>query len=135
MRNQKVIAALLGVGCCLILLVWLLDSKYSRFKRRSPQYHSDFATACDSILAQHQLGIDEFLELSVGDGSLPEIVRSLRPEKIKISPNRVWILVDHTHTDGLVVIWEPQDVLHPKIWNLIANTGEGPSEVVYVARR
>src|ERR1043166_974802 len=135
MRVRKVMFAVLALGCCLLLAVWLLDSKFRRFKRQSSQYHSDFAEACDSILLRHPLATNRFVEVSLSEGSLPEIVRSLRPSRIKVSTNWVWILVDGSHTDGLAVVWEPQDDVHTNVWNLIATTGEGPAEVVHVATR
>src|SRR5260221_280582 len=114
-----------------VLLFWLLDTKFRRFKHQSAKYHAEVAAACDFML----IGTNKAIELSVADASLPEMVRRLRPCKIKLAANWVWIWVDDSHTDGLNVTWEPQDETHTNIWNLIIGNGEGPSEVVYVANR
>ncbi|EEF59022.1 hypothetical protein [Pedosphaera parvula] len=133
-RKTIIISALI-VGCCLVLLNWLFDSKYSRFKSQNPKYHADFAAACDSILANHPLGTNKYMELSVTDTSLAEIIRNLHPERIKVSTNWVWIWVDSSHTDGLSITWEPRDESQTNIWNLIIGYGEGKNKVVYVSKR
>ena len=135
MRARKFIFVLLTAGSCLLLLIWLGDSKFRRFKRQSLQYHKDFAAACDSILSHYPLGTNGSLEIPAAGGTLPEIILALHPSRIKVSTNWVWILVDGSHTDGLAVVWEPQDETHTNRWNLVATTGEGPSEVIYVATR
>jgi hypothetical protein len=132
-RKTIIISALI-VGCCLVLLNWLLDSKYRRFKNQNPKYHADVAAACDSMLANHPLGTNQYMELSVTDASLPEIIRNLHPEKIKLSTNWVWIWVDSSRSDGLAITWEPRDEAHTNIWNLIISYGEGSSKAVYVSK-
>jgi hypothetical protein len=138
MRALKVITALMaGVLAVFLLLVYCqLTRKYVRFEHQSSKYHAEFATACDSILAQHPLGTNGFLEISTTDTSLPRIVGDLHPERIKVSTNCVWVLVDGTHTDGLVVLWEtqwgPEGVKLTNVWNLEIGNGEDGLKAVYV---
>lgn len=141
MRVRKVItvpiAAVLAVF--LLLLYCQLTRKYVRFENKSAKYHADFAAACDSILAHYPLGTNEFLELSTTDVGLPQIVRDLRPERIKIATNWVWVLVDGSHTDGLVVLWETQWGLDgtklTNVWNLEIGNGEDGKKALYVKSR
>jgi hypothetical protein len=104
MRVPKAIKVLLaGVLVLFLLLVCTqLTSKYVRFEHQSPKYRADFAAACDSILAHYPLGTNGYLEIPTNDTFLPKIVSELHPEKIKISTNQVWVLVDGSHTDGLL---------------------------------
>ena len=126
--------ALLVLVFAVVLFV-LFGTKYRRFKRYSAKYHAEVAAACDFMLAHYPVGTNKAVEISVKDAALPDIVRTLRPCKIKVAANWAWIWVDDSHTDGLSVTWEPQDEAHTNTWNLIISNGEGPSEVVYVAKR
>jgi hypothetical protein len=72
------------VGFCLALFISSFDTKFHRFKRASPQYHGNFAAACDSILSHYPSGTNRFVEVAVTDKSLPEIVSALHPAKIKL---------------------------------------------------
>jgi hypothetical protein len=124
----------------LLILVYLqISRKYVRFEHRSAKYHADFAAACDSILASHPLGTNGFVEVSATDGSLPPIVRELGPVRIQVSTNWVWVLVDDSHTDGLVVVWEtqsgPEGTKQTNIWNLEIGNGEDGAKPIYVVNR
>jgi len=133
----KVITALVAsvLAVFLLLVYCQLTRKFVRFEHRNTNYHANFAGACESILGHHPLGTNRFIEISPADASLPRIVRELHPERIKVSTNWVWILVDGSHLDGLNVTWEPQDDAQTNTWNLVIGNGEGPSKVVYVAKR
>jgi hypothetical protein len=137
MRVSKVITALIAsVLTVFLLLVYCqFTRKFIRFEHRSTRYHADFAAACGSILAHYPLGTKRFVEISPADASLPGIVRDLHPERIKVATNWVWILVDGSHLDGLNVTWAPQDEARTNTWNLVIGNGEGPSKVVYAAKR
>jgi hypothetical protein len=99
---------------------------YFGFKNKSAKYHADFAEACDFVLAHHPLGTNMFVKLSVTDSSLPQIISDTHPAEIGVGSNIVWVLVSHSHVDGLAVIWKPQDEV------LTINNGDGPEEIVYV---
>jgi hypothetical protein len=53
-----------------------------------------------------------------------------------VSPNKVWILVNESHIDGLAIIWEPQwqplNENQTNIWELSINGGDDPEVAVYV---
>lgn len=138
MRVTKIITAL-ALTVFLLLLYCQLTRKYVRFENKSAKYHADFAAACDSILAHYPLGTNKFLDISTTDAGLPGIVRDLHPERIKVATNWVWVLVDGSHTDGLVVVWEtkwgPDGTKLPNVWNLEIGNGEDGSKALYVTSR
>lgn len=70
-----------------------------------------------------------FVKLSVTDPSLPKIISDTHPAEMGVASNFVWVLVNHSHMDGLAVIWKSQDGI------LSINSGEGPEEIVYVRHR
>src|SRR6516225_7103094 len=94
----SLIASVLVVSS--ILVFCQLTRKFVRFDHRSSKFHAQFASACDSMLSRFPLNTNKLVEISTADPSLPQIVRDLRPETIKLSTNWVWILVDDSHTDG-----------------------------------
>ncbi len=114
-------------------------SVYLGFKQKDAKYHAEFAEACDSILAQHPLGTNKVIELSVSDPSLPRIITDLHPVRMGVSPNKVWILVNESHVDGLAVIWEPewepQNPNQTNTWTLSINGGDDPGDTVFVTNR
>jgi hypothetical protein len=137
MRLPKVIAGFTAtvLAVLLLLLYCQVTRKYVRFKHQSTKYHSAVAVACDFMLAHYLVGGTNGVEVPATDTALPQVIRNLHPLKIKLERNWVWILVGDSHLDGLNITWEPQDESHTNIWNLSIGNGEGPSEVVYVARR
>jgi hypothetical protein len=105
--------------CSFGLLVFgtlrLLKSNYLRFMEDKGQtYYSEFARACDSVLAQHPLGTNEFIRISGADSSLPKIIRDLEPSRVTISSNRVHLVVG-VGRDGFGVSWE-QDEAQTNVW-------------------
>jgi hypothetical protein len=121
-------------------VVYLRNSSvYLGFKHKSTKYHAEFAEACDSVLAQHPLGTNKDIELSTTDPSLPKIITDLHPVRIGVSPNKVWILVNESHIDGLAVIWEPvwepQNQNQTNDWALTINGGDDPEVPVFVTNR
>jgi hypothetical protein len=128
---KVMVAFVLMLACLGFVLLRLNERKYLRFKHQSAKGHADFALACDFLLTHHPLGTNKFIELSGTDPGLPVLVRNLHPEKIKLAANRLWILVDGSHDDGLVIVWEPKAEGQTNIWHLIVGTGEGGTESVY----
>src|SRR5688500_8991356 len=94
MRVPRVITVLALFMVCLIGLVFLGPSltQYSRFRHKSPAYYSDLTQAFDKLLAEHPVGTNRLVELSVTDPSLPNSILDLQPVKIQVWPHRVWIL-------------------------------------------
>ena len=137
MRPPKIITALIvSLLAVFALLLYLqVTRKFIRFEHRSTTYYEDFAAACGLILAHYPIGTNRFVDISPADASLPVIVRDLHPERIRVATNWVWILVDGSHLDGLNVTWGPQDEAQTNTWNLVIGNGEGPSKVVYAAKR
>lgn len=133
--TKRAIASALTLVLAMALAAWLLDSNLRKFERKGASFHADFAAACDSILAQHPLGTNKTIQLSPVDPSLPKIVCDLHPLKIQISANRIWMLVDGSHADGLATVWEPAVEAHTNVWHLHINNGQGKSKVVYVTSR
>jgi hypothetical protein len=126
----------------LVLLIFagtlfvLVGSKFHRFEHRGASYYAEVAEACDFMLTHYGLGTNQYgAEIPLTDAGIPQVVRNLRPIKIKLALNWAWIWVDSSHTDGLNITWQPQDELHSNIWNLVIGNGEGRSEVVYAATR
>jgi hypothetical protein len=143
MRAPRILAAFVFIVALIVAIFtvpyYLANSSYLGFKHKNAKYHADFAEACSSILAQHPLGTNKVIALSVTDPSLPTIISDLHPLRIELSPNYVWILVHGGHIGGLAIVWkpqwEPQDQTQTNTWTLCINSGEGPEESVYVASR
>ena len=127
-RNITILAVVvvLGVG---LFLIW--PDSYSRFRHRSEPYYAEFSQACDSLLAQHPLGTNRFIEVSVTDATLPKMIRDLSPSKIKISANRVWIL---SQGDQFGIAWEPQGEVQTNVWALRTDI-ESDVRTIYTAKR
>jgi hypothetical protein len=122
------------VGLVLLLPV-LSHPQHFVFRHRSASYYSDFTKACDSLLAQHPLGTNQFIEISVTDPSLPKIIRDVNPFKIKVAPDWVWIVAwGSGHASGAGITWEPQYQIPNSTW-VLSTTVESHSRVVYVENR
>ena len=119
--------AIFVVGLAIFVLNFMPE--YFLFRHRSERYYADFATACDVVLEQHPLGTNKFIELHAMDSSIPKIIRDLRPAKIKLAPNWVWIL----HGEGIEfgITWEQQNQTQTNAWTLSA-TCESDIKIVYV---
>ena len=137
MRLQRVFATIAKTLAVFVLLVLVLcapifniaNARYLGFKYKSAKYHSKFAEACNSMLAQNTLGTNKALYLSVADASIPKIISDLRPKNITLTSNGVFILVRSGHVGGLAVIWA-QDEAQTN-WALRISNGEGSQDVVY----
>jgi len=98
------------------LLVYSFQSSYVRFVGKDATYYREFAAACDSLLQQHPLGTNDWvyrngfrspensIQISRDDPSLPKMIRALGPEKVVLSPNRVFIGVG-VGRGGFGIIW------------------------------
>jgi len=115
---------LLGaVLVCFVFALFVFGSPRQRFMRKGMPYYSELASACDSLLHRYLAEGKEAAELSGADESLPRIIRRLYPERIAISKDRVWILVDFDpETGGFGVAWK-RDPIQTDIWVLEAQDG------------
>lgn len=131
MRFSQAIAVLaLVTGLIIGLFAYWPDSHF-RFRHQSKAYYSQFAKSCDSLLEQHPLGTNRFIELSITGAALPQIIMDLRPSKIKVSLNRVWIL---SKGNQFGIAWEPKDETQTNVWQLVTSI-EGHVRSVYVVER
>jgi hypothetical protein len=130
-RVPRTITLLVLLSVCIagVFFVGPHLTQYSRFRHKSDVYYAELTKACDGILTRHPVGTNQFIELSVADPSLPKIIANLRPLKIKIQPQRVWIL----HGGEFGIAWE-QDESRMNVWRLITAC-ESHVRVVYVASR
>jgi|SRR5688572_30701050 len=131
MRLSRTIFVILGLGGCFCLLL-PFRSSYLRFMHKSERYYSELARACDSVLAAHPLGTNEFIRISGTDPSLPERIRDLQPSRVTISSNRVHLMVG-VGRGGFGISWE-QDETQPNVWTI--NTfAESLQRVAYAEKR
>ena len=137
MRVFRIIAIM---GLVLVLIagfLWflpnLLNPQYFGLRHKSAQWYADFTSACDSVIASHASGTNEFIWVSVTDPSLPKIITDLRPLKMQVGPQRVWmVLVSDSHS-GFGLTWDPKwdDT---NIW-VLHTTAESLDTVIYSAKR
>ena len=94
----------LPIGFVLLMPI-LAQPGHFAFRHRSTSYYVEFTKACDSLLAQHPLGTNKFIELPVTDASLPGIIRNVHPFRIKLAANWVWILAwGEGHGDAVLKV-------------------------------
>ena len=132
MRNFQIITALaiLTILAAVGFFLFWPDS-HSRFRHRSNAYYAEFARGCDSLLAQHPWGTNDFIELSGTNTQLPKIIQDLQPSKIKVSSNQVWIL---SQGGKFGISWEPETETKTNVWLLITSV-ESHARIVYSANR
>ena len=133
MRLSKFIIALavLLLGVLSLYFIAPQLTQYARFRHKSDAYYSELTKAFDTMLAEHPIGTNRWIELSVTDPSLPKVVRDLQPLKIKVSPQRIWVL--HGGSIEFGVAWEP-DEQRTNVWTLITAC-ESDVRVIYAAGR
>ncbi|HUE36662.1 MAG TPA: hypothetical protein VMO20_04675 [Candidatus Acidoferrum sp.] len=86
----------------------LLESPYIRFQKHSQTYYSNLARACNTVLAEHPVGTNKFIEIPVTDPSLPKAITDLHPIRIKVGPQGFWMLLISDSRAGIGVGWGPQ---------------------------
>ena len=123
---RRIIVAAVLIGGVLLLFC-SLQSSYLRFVGKNSSYYRQFAAACDSLLQHRPIGTNDWvyehgrrslensIEVSAKDPSVPKIIRALDPEKIVLSSNRVFIGVG-VGRGGFGIIWA-QDK-GPNGWSL-----------------
>jgi len=90
---------------------------YWHFLKRDQRYYSEFARACDSILAQHPVGTNLFIRIPVTDVSVPLIIQNLHPAKIGVESNRVDIVIGDSRA-GFGIVWEQPFDAPTNVWAL-----------------
>jgi len=103
MRIPRTILVAAILLAAVVLLLYSLQSSYLRFAGKDATYYREFATACDSLSQQHPVGTNDWIyrnglrslensiQLSGRDPSLPKMIRTLDPENVVLSSNRVFI--------------------------------------------
>ena len=107
-------------------------SAYESFVSHQVPYFVEVAHACDLLLKEHQGFTNRFLSLSGNEPSLPEVVRRLHANEVRVYPNRVWIGFD-APKDSFAILWQPQSDV-PKSWTLMTDF-DGVLKPLYVERK
>jgi hypothetical protein len=97
-----VVTFIIGFLC---FLPNLLNPQYFGLRHKSAKYYTDFTAACDSVLAEHPLGTNEAIWITVTDPSIPKIIRDLHPLKLQVNPQRVWMLMVSDSHAGFGLEW------------------------------
>jgi hypothetical protein len=139
-RDRRKLLVVIGavgfVYCACYTGFWLLDwdlGGYWSFLGKSKRYYTRFARACDSLLVAHPMGTNEFISIPVTDPSVSAIIRDLKPNRILLQSNQVWMMIGSTHA-GFAVTWEPQPEGQSKVW-AINSIAEGLVRTPYVEYR
>jgi hypothetical protein len=155
-RLSKIIPILVALIVAALVLVFSFSpigplSPYRRFNNRDAAYYSRLTHACDSVLKQHnnftrhtEAGHSPFLwmdanqvvweqaKLAPSDPSVPDAIRTLKPDEILLAPGHVFMGFGVGRV-GWAIIWE-QDQTQTNQWILKSN-GDGLEKIVYRERR
>ncbi|SRR6266446_5046831 len=132
MRFDKI---LLGIVLVILLgSAWYLHPlfvkpPYLQFIGKDAHYHSQFAHACDEILAGHPVGTNKSISIPVTDVSLPEAIQKLHPDAVEVRSNSVWIRITTNTAMRFGIKWEPYDHTQPHLWVLRAIGESGPQQL------
>ena len=135
------IATLVVLGFVLIIAIiligpWpltLINRQYFGWRHKSAKYYADFTEACDSVLATHPLGTNEFILIPVTDPALPKIIIEAKPLKIEVGRQCLWMLQGSDSHAGFSLTWEPQWG-NTNVW-ILHTTAESLDTIVYTAAR
>ncbi len=137
MRALRLISVVAVVLACIIGFLWflpnLLNPQYFGLRHKSAKWYADYTAACDAVLAEHPLGTNKAIMISVTDPSLPKIITDLHPIKIQVSHQWFWMLLVADSHAGFGLTWDPKwdDT---NIW-VLHTTAESEDTVIYSARR
>lgn len=125
-----VIAFVIGFLC---FLPNLLNPQYFGLRHKSAKWYADYTAACDAVLAEHPLGTNKAILISVTDPSVPKIIADLHPIKIQVGHQWFWVLLVADSRAGFGLTWDPKwdDT---NIW-VLHTTAESEDIVIYSARR
>jgi hypothetical protein len=137
MRAFRNIATIGLVLACIFGFLWflpnLLNPQYFGLRHKSAKWYADFTAACDSVIASHPSGTNDYVGVPVTDPSLPKIITDLHPLKIQAGPQRFWMLLVADSHAGFGLTWDPKwdDT---NIW-VLHTTAESLDTVIYSTRR
>ncbi len=140
--HMRTFPNILGIGLVAVFIigfVWFVsflvnpNPQYFGLQHKSAKYYADFTAACDSVLAEHPLGTNEAIKIPVTDPSLPKIITGLRPIRIQVSPQRVWMILGSDSHAGFGLAWEPQ-MNDTNVW-VLHTIAEGLDTVIYSSKR
>lgn len=97
--------------------VLFTPSPFIQFISKDTNYYAQVAHACDLLQVQHPANPANSLEISGHDASLPKIIKSLRPDRVLISSNKVVIQIPPYDMGGFALIWAESDIQSNQ-WNL-----------------
>jgi hypothetical protein len=138
MRISRIMIGLALIPLAVIMLLgpwpWrLFNRQYFGWRYKSTKYYADFTAACDSVLAKHPLGRNEFILIPITDPSLPPIITDAHPIKIKISSECFWMLLGSDSHWGYGLTWTPQWE-HTNVW-VLYTTAESLETVLYTSEK
>jgi len=134
MRLRRIILIPLALALVIAGVVFeirVLTPEFFLFRHKGQKYYAEFADACSSLLAQHPVGTNRFIELDATDVAIPKIIRELHPAKIRVAPDWIWML--HGGGIGFGITWERQAGSQSNTW-VLSTTCESNTRVVYVKR-
>ena len=141
MRASRTILVVVVIVVFIIGFLWclpyLLNPEYFRLRHKSVKWYEDFTAACDSVIASHPSGTNDYIAVSVTDTSLPKIITDLHPLKIQAGPQRFWMLLLHDSHAGFGLTWDPVwegTNRNTNIW-MLYTTAESEDTIIYSARR
>ncbi len=111
-----------------VQLPFLKKLPYRRFMKHDQVYYAELARACELVRQQHPAGVDPWRELLGNDPVLPEIIRQLHADNVRVYPKRLWIGVGND-ADSFAVLWEPDEV-HTNTW-LLMSDAYGVEKLLY----
>src|SRR5262249_35326612 len=112
MKKHRPLLLLLALATILGLVLFTrakpwAKSSYESFVSHPVTYFVEVAHACDLLLKEHEGITNRFLSLAGNEPSLPETVRRLHANEVRVYHNRVWIGFE-AQKDSFAILWEPQ---------------------------
>ena len=120
------------------------DSLYKRFQAQEKAYFMHVASDCDSILKEHPIGsagletasrAPGWFSLSSSDATLPRSIKTLNPDRILISTNRLWVNCGGCGRLDWGFMWEQLDAPHTNTWALRSCIAYSFERTLYVEKR
>lgn len=95
---------------------------------RTQKYYSQFADACDELIAKVGTGLTTNYMMDLKDPRLPIVLRNLNATSISVETNRVWIFfkISGRYSIG----WEP-DYVDSNAW-VLTTYGDGNNVRVFL---
>ena len=118
------------------------ESLYKRFLAHDKSYFIKVATECDSVLRQHPIG-SAGLRLSTNApdwfvltaDSLPATLDALKPKKIMLTTNQIWVGFGGNGQLDWGIMWEQANVPDTNVWALRSCIAYGFEKTLYVTSK